>query len=52
MPAGLFKPDANGNASVVLPELPKNVAAKGFGVTVEADGGSPAPTLPIVLASG
>ena len=52
VPAGLFKPDANGNASVVLPQLPANVAAKGFGVTVEADGGSPAPTLPIVLASG
>ena len=52
VPAGLFKPDVNGNASVVLPELPRNVAAKGFGVTVEAEGGSPSPTLPIVLASG
>ena len=50
VPAGLFRPDANGNASVVLPILPKNVAAKGFGVTVEDEGGSSAPTPPIVLA--
>lgn len=50
IPAGLFKPDANGNATVVMPPLPKEVAAKGFGVTVEADGGSPTPTAPIVLA--
>lgn len=49
MPAGLFKPDANGNASLVLPQLPRNVAAKGFGVTIEDDGGSDKPTPPIVL---
>jgi hypothetical protein len=50
IPAGLFKPDANGNASVVMPALPKGVTAKGFGVTVEHDGGSKTPTAPIVLA--
>jgi hypothetical protein len=50
IPAGLFKPDANGNASVVMPSLPKGVTAKGFGVTVENDGGSLTPTAPIVLA--
>jgi anti-sigma-K factor RskA len=50
IPAGLFKPDANGNASVVMPALPKGVAAKGFGVTVEDEGGSQKPTAPIVLA--
>lgn len=49
VPAGLFKPDVNGNASVVLPDLPKHVAAKGFGVTVENEGGSRTPTLPILL---
>jgi anti-sigma-K factor RskA len=48
--SGLFKPDANGNATVVMPDLPKGIAAKGFGVTVEDDGGSKAPTAPIVLA--
>ena len=41
---------ANGNATVVMPPLPKGVTAKGFGVTVENDGGSKTPTAPIVLA--
>jgi hypothetical protein len=50
IPAGLFKPDQFGNASLVLPELPKGVAAGGFGVTIEEDGGSQTPTAPIVLA--
>ncbi|HVG26976.1 MAG TPA: anti-sigma factor [Acidobacteriaceae bacterium] len=50
IPAGTFKPDAEGSASVVMPELPKGVPAKGFGVTVENDGGSSTPTLPIVMA--
>jgi anti-sigma-K factor RskA len=50
IPAGTFKPDAQGSASVVLPELPKGVEAKGFGVTVENDGGSSTPTLPIVMS--
>ncbi|MGI4830136.1 MAG: anti-sigma factor domain-containing protein [Janthinobacterium lividum] len=49
LPAGLFKPDANGNASILLPHLPDHVAAKGFGVTVEDDGGSSKPTTPLVL---
>lgn len=50
VPAGLFKPDRNGNGSVVLPTLPPNLIAKGFGVTVEDEGGSATPTPPIVLA--
>lgn len=50
MPAGMFKPDAQGSASVVMPQLPKGVPAKGFGVTVENEGGSDTPTLPVVLA--
>ena len=50
MPAGLFRPDTNGNASVVLPPMPKYIVAKGFGVTVEDEAGSAKPTLPIVLA--
>ena len=52
MPAGLFRPDSNGNASVVLPTLPKYIVAKGFGVTVEDDGGASKPTPPLVLAGG
>ena len=49
IPAGTFKPDDRGNASVLMPELPKGVAAKAFGVTVEDDGGAQTPTMPIVL---
>jgi anti-sigma-K factor RskA len=49
IPAGLFKPDGRGNATVVMPELPKGVEAKAFGVTVEDDGGAKTPTKPIVL---
>ncbi len=49
IPAGTFKPDEKGNASVVMPDLPKGVAAAGFGVTIEDDGGSKQPTMPIVL---
>jgi len=50
IPAGTFQPDARGNASVILPEIPKGVVAKGFGVTIEDEGGSKQPTLPIVLS--
>jgi hypothetical protein len=50
IPAGTFKPDDRGNASVLMPELPKGVPAKAFGVTVEDDGGAQTPTMPIVLA--
>ena len=50
IPAGLFRPDATGSASVVLPELPAGVQAKAFGVTVERAEGSQKPTLPIILS--
>ena len=50
IPAGNFKPDARGFASVILPELPKGTVAAAFGVTVENDGGAQTPTLPILLA--
>jgi hypothetical protein len=50
IPAGLFRPDAAGNASVVLPSIPLGVPAKAFGVTIEKAGGSATPTAPILLA--
>jgi len=50
MPAGTFKPDTHGNASVVMPDMPKGVDARGFAVTVEDDGGSPKPTTAAVLS--
>lgn len=49
IPAGTFRPDQHGNATVILPELPKGVQAKAFGVTIEDGEGSPQPTLPIIL---
>ena len=49
MPAGTFHPDASGNASVIMPALPKGVEAKAFGVTIEAEGGSNKPTMPIIM---
>jgi anti-sigma-K factor RskA len=50
IPAGTFRPDERGNASVIMPPLPKGVEAKAFGVTVEDEGGATAPTPPIILA--
>ena len=50
MPAGLFRPDASGSATVVMPMLPEGVDAKAFGVTIEDAQGSPTPTLPIVMS--
>jgi len=49
IPAGTFKPDQSGSASVVMPDIPKGVPAQGFGVTIEDDGGSKTPTMPIFL---
>jgi hypothetical protein len=49
MPAGLFRPDTAGAATVVLPPLPKGVPAKAFGVTIEKAEGSATPTAPIIL---
>jgi hypothetical protein len=49
IPAGLFRPDAAGSASVVMPPLPKGVPAKAFGVTIEKAEGSATPTAPIIL---
>ena len=48
--AGLFRPDAAGTATVVLPPLAPGIAAKAFGVTVEKAAGSDSPTSPIILS--
>jgi hypothetical protein len=50
IPAGTFHPDEQGNASVIMPPLPKGIAAKAFGVTMENEGGAQKPTLPIIMA--
>ncbi|MBV9572790.1 MAG: anti-sigma factor [Acidobacteriales bacterium] len=50
MPAGMFTPDARGNAVVVNPPLPPGIEAKTFAITVEPETGSPAPTSQPVMA--
>jgi anti-sigma-K factor RskA len=50
IPAGTFHPDDQGNAGIILPDLPRGIPAKAFGVTVEDDGGAQTPTLPIIMA--
>jgi len=44
IPAGLFRPNAQGSAAVVRPPLPTGVEAKTFAITVEPEAGSAAPT--------
>jgi len=44
IPAGLFRPDSRGTATVVNPPLPIGIQAKAFAITIEPTGGSPAPT--------
>ena len=49
VPAGLFKPDARGAATVIRPPLPTGVEAKTFAITIEPEAGSSAPTSPIIM---
>ena len=49
IPAGVFKPDARGSATLIQPPLPAGVEAKGFAITIEAEQGSATPTMPIVM---
>ena len=50
MPCGTFKPDVNGNAAMVMPYAKKDAWPKMFAVTIEAEGGSETPTMPLVMA--
>jgi len=49
VPAGTFKPDAHGAASLMRQDMAVDVPAGGFAVTIEPEGGSQTPTLPIVM---
>jgi anti-sigma-K factor RskA len=49
IPAGVFKPDAHGSATIINPPLPSGVEAKAFAITVEPEQGSSTPTMPIVM---
>ena len=50
VPAGLFRPDEAGSATLVLPRLASGIRAKVFAVTVEQASGADAPTSPIILS--
>lgn len=50
VPAGTFRPDPKGDAALVTPQVKKKVPAKMFAVTIEPDGGSETPTMPIMMA--
>lgn len=47
--AGLFRPEPNGTASVVLLSMPQGIQARAFSVTIESVNGAPTPTLPIIM---
>ena len=49
MPAGMFTPDPRGNAMLMMPPMSPGVQAQTFAVTIEPAGGSPNPTMPMVL---
>jgi anti-sigma-K factor RskA len=49
VPAGMFKPNARGSATVVNPPLPAGMEVKAFAITVENDAGATTPTMPIVM---
>jgi anti-sigma-K factor RskA len=49
IPAGIFKPDAHGSATLINPPLPTGVEAKAFAITVEPESGSSVPTMPILM---
>ena len=52
VPAGLFRPNAQGSAAIVKPPLPAGLEAKTFAITVEPEAGSSAPTSqPIMVGS-
>jgi len=50
MACGTFKPDAQGNAAMVMPYAEKDAWPKMFAVSVEPEGGSQTPTMPLVMA--
>jgi anti-sigma-K factor RskA len=52
VPAGLFRPDTTGSATLILPHVAPGIAAKALAVTVENAEGATTPTMPIVLSGG
>jgi anti-sigma-K factor RskA len=49
IPAGVFKPDSHGSATLINPPLPAAAEAKAFAVTMENEAGASAPTSAILM---
>lgn len=49
IPAGVFRPDHHGSATIVNPPLPAGAEAKAFAITVENEAGATTPTMPIIM---
>jgi len=49
IPAGVFRPDEHGYATLAMPQMLHGVQAKAFGITVEDGAGSDVPTAPVLL---
>ena len=49
IPAGVFKPDGRGSATVINPPLAAGTQAKAFAITIEDEAGASTPTMPIVM---
>jgi anti-sigma-K factor RskA len=49
IPAGVFKPDEHGNATMTGHLMPEGVQATAFAITMEKEEGSDKPTMPILL---
>jgi anti-sigma-K factor RskA len=49
IPAGVFRPDPHGSATIVNPPLPAGTEAKAFAITMENEAGSATPTMPILM---
>jgi anti-sigma-K factor RskA len=49
VPAGMFKPDAQGSAMMVGPDMPKNMQPQAFAITIERAEGASTPTMPIIM---
>jgi anti-sigma-K factor RskA len=47
--AGIFEPDARGNATLMVHRVPVPMKPKTFAVTIEPEGGAPGPTGPQVM---
>jgi anti-sigma-K factor RskA len=51
VPCGTFRPDPTGSASFVMAYMTPDIPAKTFAITMEPEGGSQTPTMPILMSA-